>query len=88
MIVLMVLVCSSFMGKSIAIKKPAPPISRLDSLQGNWVSIGDSLNRVSIKNRLFTETYYYTVVPQVMIVLQFTFQIHLLMLIIYHHLMI
>lgn len=29
----------------------------LDSLQGNWISIDDSLNRVSVFNRTYIEFY-------------------------------
>jgi len=38
-------------------KLPIPPLSLLDSLQGTWVSIGDSLNRVIINQRDFVELY-------------------------------
>ncbi len=34
-----------------------PPTTTLDSLQGSWISIDDSLNKVNVSNRLYTEFY-------------------------------
>ena len=39
------------------LKAKNPPTTTLDSLQGSWVSIDDSLNKVIISGRLYTEFY-------------------------------
>ena len=41
----------------ISLHHSNPPNTTLDSLQGSWISIDDSLNRVSVLNRTYVEFY-------------------------------